>query len=88
VSTEHTWLDLVPPLGATPTEFGPDSRLGDAIAVTRDELRQLNRLPGMSQHDHPDDLRQRVCRTLGPQRVTTILQNYERGLNTLVVVEP
>jgi hypothetical protein len=87
MSIEHTWLALVPPRGATPTELGPDAGPGEAITVTAEEYRQLGRLPGMSQHDHPDDLRQRVCRTLGPQRVGVILQNYGRGLSTLVVVE-
>jgi hypothetical protein len=93
-TTEHTWLDLVPPRGATPAEARPASEAqpetepGDAITLSPDELRQIRRLTG-SVHslDHPDDTRQAVCRVLGPRRVAVILQNHERGLSTPVSVE-
>jgi hypothetical protein len=89
VNTEHTWLGLVPPKGETPYGLGPDVKPGDAIALSSDESRMLSRLMATA---HPlteaDNLRQHVCRTLGPQRVAVILQNYERGQSTPVTVEP
>jgi hypothetical protein len=89
-TTEHTWLDLVPPRGATPTELGPDSRPGDAITITAEESRRLNAIDGIHWTHlpmRPDDTRQYACRILGPRRVAVILQNHERGLRTPVVVE-
>jgi hypothetical protein len=88
MSTEHTWLDLVPPRGAASNEAQLVNGSSDAITLSPDELRQIRRLTG-SVHslDHPDDTRQAVCRVLGPRRVAVILQNGERGLRTPVVVE-
>jgi hypothetical protein len=89
-TTEHTWLDLVPPRGATPTELGPDSGPGDAISVTQHELKLFDLVMAAVGHfpAEADDYRQQVCRILGPQRVAVILQNSERGLSTPVTVEP
>jgi hypothetical protein len=90
VSAEHTWLDLVPPRGAAPDEAQLAAEPGRSITVTADEFRQLNTITNMASHypDRDDDVRQVICRVLGPQRVAAILQNSERGLGTPVVVEP
>jgi hypothetical protein len=88
-TTEHTWLDLVPPRGMVPGEAQPPTESGDAITVTQHELKQINRLMVMASDapERADDLRQALCRGLGPERVAVILQNSERGLGTPVTVE-
>jgi hypothetical protein len=83
----QAWLDLVPPSGSAPRELGSDAGPGDAITVTMDEYRQLKRLMAMTPNDHAHDVRQAVCRTLGPERVAVVLQNSERGKTTPVNVD-